>query len=144
MLLSALFLIICFTCPTLVRSALFPAALPLAVRSPYFQCYADTRAGNNPNNQWPQYWTESRVSCRLLFPSSLSDSFQILGWSGWIRIDKTTFQLWGDSGTPTNLTSFEVTPTRTIFSIHANTTNVNVTFLSPIEVSSFQKIQCFD
>ncbi|KAK0455849.1 hypothetical protein EV421DRAFT_1918400 [Armillaria borealis] len=119
MLLSALFLIICFTCPTLVRSAFFPAALPLAVRSPYFQCYADTRAGNDPNNQWPQYWTESRI----------------LGWSGWIRIDETTFQLWGDSGTATNLTGFEVTPTRTIFSIHANTTNVNVTFLSPIEPS---------
>ncbi|PBK76596.1 hypothetical protein ARMSODRAFT_948409 [Armillaria solidipes] len=119
MLLSALFLIICFTCPTLVCSAFFPAALPLAVRSPYFQCYADTRAGNDPNNQWPQYWTESRI----------------LGWSGWIRIDETTFQLWGDSGTATNLTGFEVTPTRTIFSIHANTTNVNVTFLSPIEPS---------
>ncbi|KAK0500707.1 hypothetical protein EDD18DRAFT_1434560 [Armillaria luteobubalina] len=109
MLLSALFLVICFTCPSLVRSAFFPAALPLAVRSPYFQCYADTRAGNNPNNQWFQYWTEKRI----------------LGWSGWIRIDGSTFQLWGSfpSGTHTNLTSFEVTPTRTIFSIHANTTN---------------------
>ncbi|KAK0466308.1 uncharacterized protein EV420DRAFT_1617584 [Desarmillaria tabescens] len=57
----------------------------------------------------------------------------ILGWSGWIRIDGSTFQLWGQSGTATNLTSFEVTPTRTILSIHANTTNVNVTFLGPIE-----------
>ncbi|KAK0481514.1 hypothetical protein IW261DRAFT_1334456 [Armillaria novae-zelandiae] len=121
MLLSALFLIVCFTCPSLVRSAFFPAALPLVVRSPYFHCYADTRAGNNPNNQWFQYWTEDRI----------------LGWSGWIRIDGSTFQLWGSfpSGTHTNLTSFEVTPTRTIFSIHANTTNVNVTFLSPIEPS---------
>ncbi|KAK0466307.1 uncharacterized protein EV420DRAFT_1261099 [Desarmillaria tabescens] len=118
MLLFALFLIVCFAYPTLVRSAFFPAALPLAVRSPYFQCYADTRAGNNVNNQWPQFWTESRI----------------LGWSGWIRIDGSTFQLWGDSpGTATNLTSFEVTPTRTILSIHANTTNVNVTFLGPIE-----------
>ncbi|PBL00374.1 hypothetical protein ARMGADRAFT_1058457 [Armillaria gallica] len=115
MLLSALFLIVCSICPTLVRSALFPAALPLAVRSPYFQCYADTHAGNNPNNQWPQYWTESRI----------------LGWCGFIRIDGSTFQLWGDdaSGTHTNLTSFEVTPTRTILSIHANTTNVDF-FLS--------------
>ncbi|KAK0233832.1 hypothetical protein IW262DRAFT_113460 [Armillaria fumosa] len=121
MLLSALFLVICFTCPSLVCSAFFPAALPLAVRSPYFQCYADTRSGHNPNNQWFQYWTEDRI----------------LGWSGWIRIDGSTFQLWGSfpSGTHTNLTSFEVTPTRTIFSIHANTTNVNVTFLSPIEPS---------
>ncbi|KAK0246464.1 DUF1793-domain-containing protein [Armillaria nabsnona] len=121
MLLSALFLIVCSICPILVRSAFFPAALPLAVRSPYFQCYADTHAGNNPNNQWPQYWTESRI----------------LGWCGFVRIDGSTFQLWGDdaSGTHTNLTSFEVTPTRTILSIHANTTNVNVTFLSPIEPS---------
>ncbi|PBL00369.1 hypothetical protein ARMGADRAFT_1072730 [Armillaria gallica] len=121
MLLPALVLIVCFTCPIRVRSAFFPAALPLAVRSPYFQCYADTQADNNPNNQWPQYWNENRN----------------LGWTGSIRIDGSTFQLWGDdaSGTHTNLTSFEVTPTRTILSIHANTTNVNVTFLSPIEPS---------
>ncbi|KAK0239510.1 hypothetical protein EDD85DRAFT_452362 [Armillaria nabsnona] len=120
MLLSALFLVVYFTCPTLVRSAFFPAALPLAVRSPYLQCYADTRSGNNVNNQWPQFWTEKRI----------------LGWSGWIRIDGSTFELWGDSGTETNLTSFEITPTRTILSIQANTTNVNVTFLSPIEPSN--------
>ncbi|KAK0199056.1 hypothetical protein F5146DRAFT_920298 [Armillaria mellea] len=122
MLISALFLIVCFSCPTLVRSALFPAALPLAVRSPYFHCYADSRAGHKPNSQWPQYWTGSRI----------------LGWSGWIRIDSSAFQLWGndENGTHTNLTSFEVTPTRTILSIHANTTNVNVTFLSPIEPSN--------
>ncbi|KAK0208960.1 hypothetical protein DFS33DRAFT_488996 [Desarmillaria ectypa] len=120
MLLSVLFFVVCFICPTLVRSAFSPAALPLAVRSPYLQCYADTRAGNTINNQWPQYWVENRI----------------LGWSGWIRIDGSTFQLWGQSGTATNLTSFEVTPTRTILSIHANTTNVNVTFLSPIEPSN--------
>ncbi|KAK0246503.1 hypothetical protein EDD85DRAFT_897226 [Armillaria nabsnona] len=118
MLLSAPFLVACFACPTAARSAFYPAALPLAVRSPYFQCYADTRAGN-PTNQWPQYWTESRI----------------LGWSGSIRIDGTTFHLWGQSGPATNL-SFEVTATRTIFSIHANTMDVNVTFLSPIEPSN--------
>ncbi|PBL00335.1 hypothetical protein ARMGADRAFT_915623 [Armillaria gallica] len=118
MLLSAPFLVACFACPTVVRSAFYPAALPLAVRSPYFQCYADTRAGN-PTNQWIQYWTESRV----------------LGWSGSIRIDGTAFHLWGQSGPATNL-SFEVTATRTIFSIHANTMDVNVTFLSPIEPSN--------
>ncbi|KAK0246466.1 hypothetical protein EDD85DRAFT_874820, partial [Armillaria nabsnona] len=121
MLLSAHFLIFCFICPTLVRSAFFPATLPLAVRSPYFQCYADIRVDSSPNNQWPQYWTLNRT----------------LAWCGFVRIDGSTFQLWGDygDGTYTNLTSFEVTPTRTIFSIHANTTNMNVTFLSPIEPS---------
>ncbi|KAK0499071.1 hypothetical protein EDD18DRAFT_1350503 [Armillaria luteobubalina] len=122
MLLSALFLVICFTCPWLVRSAFFPAALPLAVRSPYFQCYADSRSGHKTNNQWPQYWTVKKS----------------LGWCGFVRIDGSTFQLWGgDEGVThnTDMTSFEVTPTRTILSIHANTTNVNVTFLSPIEPS---------
>ncbi|KAK0481513.1 hypothetical protein IW261DRAFT_1681573 [Armillaria novae-zelandiae] len=123
MLLSAYFLIFCFICPTLVRCAFSPAALPLAVRSPYFQSYADTRAGNIANNQWPQYWNEDKI----------------LGWCGLVRIDNSTFQLWGDdaggSHTNANLTSSEVTLTRTIFSIHANTTNVNVTFLSPIEPS---------
>ncbi|KAK0496795.1 hypothetical protein EDD18DRAFT_1386124 [Armillaria luteobubalina] len=120
--LSAVFLIICFACPIHVRSAFFPAALPLAVRSPYLQCYANTRAGMNVNNQWFQFWTESRI----------------LGWTGWIRIDGSTFELWGASpiGKRTNLTSFEITPTRTILSIQANTMNVNVTFLSPIEPSN--------
>ncbi|KAK0482633.1 hypothetical protein IW261DRAFT_1592352 [Armillaria novae-zelandiae] len=123
MLRSALFLVICLICPTLVRSAFFPAALPLAVRSPYLQCYANTRSGNNVNNQWFQFWTENRI---------------LLGWSGSIRIDNSTFQLWGGlgPGTSTNLTSFEITPTRTILSIQANTMNVNVTFLSPIEPSN--------
>ncbi|KAK0481475.1 hypothetical protein IW261DRAFT_1334705 [Armillaria novae-zelandiae] len=115
---GAFFLVVCFACPTDVRSAFYPAAVPLAVRSPYFQCYADTRA-SNPTDKWPQYWTESRA----------------LGWSGSIRIDGTTFPLWGQSGPATNL-SFEVTPTRTIFSLHVNTTDVNVTFLSPIEPSN--------
>ncbi|KAK0211727.1 hypothetical protein IW262DRAFT_1519488 [Armillaria fumosa] len=123
MLLSILFLVICFTCPTLVRSAFFPAALPLAVRSPYLQCYAESRAGFHPNNHWFQFWTENRI----------------LGWTGWIRIDGSTFQLWGAfpiNGSSTNLTSFEITPTRTILSIQAHTMNVNVTFLSPIEPSN--------
>ncbi|KAK0233866.1 hypothetical protein IW262DRAFT_1505074 [Armillaria fumosa] len=119
---SALFLVVCFACPTVVHSAFYPAAVPLAVRSPYFQCYADTRA-SNPTNKWPQYWTESRI----------------LGWSGSIRIDGTTFPLWGQFGPATNL-SFEVTPTRTVFSLHANTMNVNVTFLSPIESLPFSYV----
>ncbi|SJL15644.1 uncharacterized protein ARMOST_19148 [Armillaria ostoyae] len=122
MLLSALFVVVCFACPTVVRSAFYPAAIPLAVRSPYFQCYADTRTGN-PTNQWPRYWTENRI----------------LGWSGSIRIDGTTFHLWGQSGPATNL-SFEVTSTRTILSIHANTMDVNVTFLSPIESLPFSYV----
>ncbi|KAK0199092.1 hypothetical protein F5146DRAFT_120113 [Armillaria mellea] len=99
MLLSALFLAVCFSCPTVVRSGFYPTALPLAVRSPHFQCYAP-RDGN-PTNQWPQYWTDTRT----------------LGWSGLIRIDGTTLQLWG----PATDLSVEVTPTRTIFSLHANT-----------------------
>ncbi|KAK0481511.1 hypothetical protein IW261DRAFT_1606804 [Armillaria novae-zelandiae] len=121
MLLSIHFLIFCFIYPTLVRSAFFPAALPLAVRSPYFQSYADVRVDGDLNNQWPQYWTINKT----------------LAWCGFIRIDGSNFQLWGDYAdtTYTNLTSFEVTPTRTIFRIHANATNVNVTFLSPIEPS---------
>ncbi|KAK0196527.1 hypothetical protein F5146DRAFT_1129307 [Armillaria mellea] len=127
MLLSALFLVVFFTYPTLIRSAFFPAALPLAVRSPYLQCYVDTRSGHNVNNQWPQFWTEKRI----------------LGWSGWIRIDEMTFELWGDFvGIKTNLTSFEITPTRTILSIQANTMNVNVTFLSPIELLSLLTPKC--
>ncbi|KAK0463852.1 uncharacterized protein EV420DRAFT_1264522 [Desarmillaria tabescens] len=120
MLLPVLFFVVCFTCLALVCSAFYPAALPLAVRSPYFQCYFDTRNGSRVTYQRPQYWND-----------------RVLVWSGWIRIDNSTFRLWGNYGASiANLTGFEVTPTRTIFSVQANTTNVNVTFLSPIEPSN--------
>lgn len=61
---------------------------------------------------------------------------QILGWSGWIRVDGSLYQLWGQTGVATNLSSIEITPTSTILSVVADTVNVNVTFLSPIEVRS--------
>lgn len=52
-------------------------------------------------------------------------------------VDGVNLQLFGGGGsslTATNLTHVELTPTRSILTIQANTMTVNVTFLSPIEV----------
>ncbi|KAF9039547.1 DUF1793-domain-containing protein [Hymenopellis radicata] len=115
-------LLLCLGLPAFViaQGSLWPAALPLAVRSPYLNSYINSVAGTTLPNQWPTFWNENRI----------------LGWSGWIRVDGTTYELWGQSGTTTNLTNVEITPTRTKLSITAGTMNVNVTWLSPIEPSN--------
>lgn len=62
---------------------------------------------------------------------------QILGWAGYVRIDGASYEWLGAAttyGSATNLTATTITPTRTVFTIHAGPMNLNVTFLSPIEV----------
>ncbi|KAK0213361.1 hypothetical protein DFS33DRAFT_1377847 [Desarmillaria ectypa] len=107
----------CLTPP----SVLWPAAIPLAVRSPYLNSYLDTHSGGNHTDQWPLHWTEQHV----------------LGWQLLIRVDGNPMQLFGGYiGNATNLTnlkSVSLTPTRTILGIQAGPMDVNVTFLSPIE-----------
>lgn len=62
---------------------------------------------------------------------------QILGWAGYVRIDGASYEWLGAAttyGSATNLTATTITPTRTVFTIHAGPMDLNVTFLSPIEV----------
>lgn len=61
----------------------------------------------------------------------------ILGWSGKIRVDGSTYNwMGGDVGPPNsgNVTNVQITPTRSIFTMQAGPMNVTVTYLSPIEV----------
>ena len=61
----------------------------------------------------------------------------IIGWSGKIRVDGTTFSWMGQdnigNGSAT-ITDVQITPTRSIFSMQAGPMNITVTFLSPVEV----------
>lgn len=63
--------------------------------------------------------------------------FQILGLSGYIRVDGTAFQWIGAEGigNSTTLADLIITPTRTTLIVQAGPNmSVNATFLSPIEV----------
>ena len=61
-----------------------------------------------------------------------------LEWAGRIRIDGQTYTWLGDNANPAiaaTVIGRQVTPTRTMFSLQAGPMDINVTFLSPIEVS---------
>lgn len=66
---------------------------------------------------------------------------QGLGWLCYIRVDGTTYTLWGQDNLPksvdinqSSLVTTELTPTRTIQVMKAGPMNVTVTFLSPVDV----------
>ncbi len=56
-------LLICLGFPAFViaQGSLWPAALPLAVRSPYLNSYFNSVAGAALPNQWPTLWSENKV-----------------------------------------------------------------------------------
>ena len=62
-----------------------------------------------------------------------------MGWAGKIRVNGTTYKWLGadNTGIAANVTNIQVTPTRTIFVLHAGPMNVTVTFLSPVEVRDY-------
>lgn len=77
-------------------------------------------------------------------------SLQILGWICYIRVDETTYTLWGHDNLPqsigitaSSLLTTELTPTRTIQVIKAGPINVTVTFLSPVDVGCLQHVAYF-
>ncbi|KAF8885606.1 hypothetical protein BD779DRAFT_1442269 [Infundibulicybe gibba] len=92
----------------------WPGAVPLAIRSPHFNCWMP-RPGTG---QWPAFWN-SRV-CTL-------------GWIGAIKIDGVTWVWLGEIKNGTTLVKTEITPTRTILTLTAGPMDLEVTFLSPIE-----------
>ncbi|KAI0665951.1 hypothetical protein C8Q78DRAFT_1062280 [Trametes maxima] len=115
---------------TLARSqapaqSIFPASMPLAIRSPFMSVWYSSTNGSNPiSNSWPLFWGQS----------------SIMGWAGKIRVDGQTYSWLGNdaqrSGTA-NVTNVQFTPTRTIFTMQAGPMSVTVTFLSPIEPSDW-------
>ncbi|KAA1474523.1 hypothetical protein DENSPDRAFT_860385 [Dentipellis sp. KUC8613] len=112
-----------FSAPCRAQQGLWPASVPLAVRSPYLSSWEAMTNGSHPPNNWPTTWED---------PSSA----QILGWQGYIRVDGITYSFLGDfpdNQIVTNISAMTITPTRTTWSLAAGPMNVNVTFFSPIE-----------
>ncbi|KAJ7793493.1 hypothetical protein B0H14DRAFT_2393450 [Mycena olivaceomarginata] len=112
----------------LTQQTFFPSAVPLAVRTPTFNCWLDTRNGTNPMDTWPTFWNDQHI----------------LGWAGYIKVDGTTYRWLGRpvSGIYDNASAWlatEITPTRTILTVQAGPMLLNVTFLSPIEPSDWAR-----
>ncbi|KAJ6479162.1 hypothetical protein DFH09DRAFT_1215072, partial [Mycena vulgaris] len=109
----------------LAQQTFFPPAVPLAVRSPTFNCWLDTQSGSNPMNTWPRLWNDNHI----------------LGWAGYIKVDGSTWQWLGKPGGSNASTwiSTEITPTRTIMTVKAGPMLLNVTFLSPVEPSDWTR-----
>lgn len=111
-----------------------PPVIPLAIRSPYFNVWANSA---DAGHTWPFFWTPSvcrpsTLDCPLLIIAS-----QTLGWQGLIRVDNQVYQWLGASGLnppSANLSSTQLTPTQTIVSMRAGPMDIVATFLSPIEV----------
>ncbi|PIL35870.1 hypothetical protein GSI_01530 [Ganoderma sinense ZZ0214-1] len=105
---------------------LFPAAVPLAVKTPYMSVWYKSVANSAPlSNNSPQFWNMAAT----------------MGWSGKIRVNGTTYRWMGDdaTGTAANVTNVQITPTRSIFVMQAGPMNVTVTFLSPVEPDDWVK-----
>ncbi|KAH9164534.1 hypothetical protein EDB89DRAFT_1892884 [Lactarius sanguifluus] len=113
------------------QQTFFPAAIPLAVRSPYLNCWDHTTNGTNLGNLWP----------------TTSDPSQILGWSVLVRVDGLTYSFLGSvpggNGGPlngtVNFTDTVITPTQTVIAAQAGPMQVNLTFLNPIEPGDWVK-----
>ncbi|KAF2848167.1 DUF1793-domain-containing protein [Plenodomus tracheiphilus IPT5] len=100
-----------------------PPALPLAVKSPYFNTWLP--AGSNDGNggylpgRWPTFYVG-----------------QDIGWTGLIRVDSKTLTWMGAPEQVrelANQTSYEYTSTRSIFKITADDkVELTLTFLSPL------------
>ena len=85
----------------------------------------------DPSGKCPTQFEEWSILKRRL-----QGEASIMGWSGKIRVNGTTYKWVGmdGTGTPANVTNVQITPTQTIFVMRAGPMNVTVTYLSPVEV----------
>ncbi|KAI0705087.1 hypothetical protein C8T65DRAFT_240266 [Cerioporus squamosus] len=106
------------------QRSFFPAAIPLAVRSPHFSVWYQSTAGAQPlSGSWPLFWNGP-----------------IIGWAGRIRVDGVTYSWMGSDGiwnSTADVVDIQITPTRSIFVMQAGPMNITVTYLSPIEPSDW-------
>ncbi|KAH9942428.1 uncharacterized protein BXZ73DRAFT_88008 [Epithele typhae] len=107
----------------------FPASIPLAVRSPYFNAWQSSTNGTNVTlpNSWLVDWTQATQS----------------GLYALVRVDGASYQLTGHHSYPPAVgaivTNVQLTPTRSIFVMKAGPLNVTFTFLSPVEPQDWVK-----
>ena len=137
-----LFLLFLFSHYGRAQQTLFPAAIPLAVRSPYLSCWDQTTNGTTLGLSWPTTANAQQVRCSpFTGVANRPILSQVLGWSVLVRIDGLTYAFLGDvpaasasvNGTA-NVTDTVITPTQTLVVTQAGPMQVNLTFLNPIEV----------
>ncbi|KAH9021897.1 hypothetical protein EDB85DRAFT_2293347 [Lactarius pseudohatsudake] len=122
------------------RQTLFPAAIPLAVRSPYLSSWGRSDTGS------ASFSPGGLAGPATSSSESESDPHR-LPWYFLLRIDGLTYSFM-DGGSPlvidhlngtVNITDTVVTPTRTMISTRAGPMQVNFTFLNPIEPGDWVK-----
>ncbi|KAF8639975.1 hypothetical protein AX17_001222 [Amanita inopinata Kibby_2008] len=105
-----------------------PAAIPLAVRTPYLSAWLQQGTGAALNDVWPTFWTG-----------------QIVGWAGLVKVDGAAYSFLGAPNVPgasfakAVQKSSEFTATRSIFVLSAGPVDITVTFLSPVEPTDLVK-----
>ncbi|VDB91944.1 unnamed protein product [Peniophora sp. CBMAI 1063] len=106
------------------QQTFFPASVPLAVRSTYFNTWKST----TNTSVWSRTWPSLSVN-----PST------VLGWAGMVRIDGISYVWLGDmqNAQPTTVKNVNITATRSIFTLEAGPMELTVSFLSPIEPGDF-------
>ncbi|THH06365.1 hypothetical protein EW145_g4138 [Phellinidium pouzarii] len=99
-----------------------PAAVPLAVRTPYLSCWLAQGPGAALNDVWPSFWTNT-----------------ILGWAGFVRVDNIVYSFLGAPAvqgatfSKAVQKSMEFTATQSTFVLTAGPVDLTATFLSPVE-----------
>jgi hypothetical protein len=126
-----------------VQQFLYPPTIPLAVRSPYLNCWLQYNQSFTASfgHTLPTTFNHSQVLLSPYFTSHEILNFfcQTLGWTFLVRVDNLTYSFLGDvdpnliNGT-VNSTNIMVGPSSTILGGQAGPMQVNLTFLNPIEV----------
>lgn len=126
------------------QQTLFPAAIPLAVRSPYLSCWDFTTNGTTLGQLWqttsahqPGSTTNDVCYLPLLNVTPKFIAIQDLSIPVHVRVDNITYSFIGDSPSvngSVNHTSMVITPTQTKLTAEAGPMQFNLTFLNPIEV----------
>ena len=123
------------------QQTLFPAAIPLAVRSPYLSGWDFTTNGSTIGRLWSTTSTNGSDAC--YFPSldvtPKFTAFQTLSLPVHLRVDNITYSFLGHSpwvNGSVNLTNTVISPTQTKLTAEAGPMQFNLTFLNPIEVQT--------
>ncbi|KAI0744978.1 DUF1793-domain-containing protein [Earliella scabrosa] len=105
-----------------------PAAVPLAVKSPYVSAWLRQGGGAALNDAWPNFWAGG-----------------ILGWAGFATVDGAPYSWMGVPGVPgapfnkSIQKSMQFTATQSVFVMTAGPVDITIRFLSPIEPSDLTK-----
>lgn len=121
--------------------------IPLALRSPYLNIWTNTYNADGTEgdiaNTWPTLGVNTRVGSHSYLIQLIVNVkiLQVVGWCGGVRVDGKAFRWLGsstcirDNTTKTGTGSIQMSPTQTSWKAVAGPVQLDITFLSPIEVS---------